>query len=224
MAVVHMTPKGKRQSILFIDGDAVGPVLNSDMLFLNIHEDDNLNEDKLTEVLQQYILPAGQKKALDLLLAEDRTESELQRRLIQAGYGGSVVASIMEYVKQFPYLNDVRYALNYMHSLGKKKSMLEIRHKLSEKGVSEDDFEKALEQYREERQDSSEDSGVCLSEEDMELETVRGLLHKKVVPGTALTRTQKEKLYASFLRKGFGYHTVRQALKEYPTDEESDEI
>lgn len=220
MALVHMVAKGKRQSILFIDGDAVGPVQNADMCFLSVQESDDISSNKLTEILQDYVLPAGRKKALDLLLAEDRTEIELKRRLIQAGYGESIVASIMEYVKQYPYLNDVRYALNYMRSVGTKKSLLEIRHKLTEKGVSDEDFEKALGQYREERQESMEGSSGELCEEDIEYEAVLTILHKKVAPGTPLTRAQKEKLYASLLRKGFGYHNVRKALKEYSTVDE----
>lgn len=224
MALVHLMPKGKRQSILFVDGDTVGPVSNSDLAFLSVRDGDEISNEKLTELLNSYILPTGQKKAMELLLAEDRTEKELIRRLMLAGYGESVTAAVMEYVKQYPYINDVRYALNYLHAVGRKKSMPEIRHKLSEKGISDADFESALAKYREERMDETGEEAEAFGEEEMELEAVRSLLQKKVKSADALTRAEKEKLYAFFLRKGFGYHTVRQVLKEYPTaDDDADD-
>lgn len=220
MPKVQLIPKGKRTFLLRLDGDDAGPVTGGEVLQYGLADGVPISDETVEKIVKEVLLPGGRKKAMDLLVAQFRTRAELRSRLLQAGYGEPVVDSVFEYLKQFPYLDDVRYALRYMESVGEKKSLLEIRSKLQEKGVSDADYETALERYRAERHDA--DSGAeadGLGSEDLETQTLRKLLAKKVPKGTPLTREEKEKLYASFLRKGFGYHTVRTVLKEYPTCE-----
>lgn len=235
MSQVQLVAKNKTVSIVYLDGESLAPVRKHDLSFLGIPEEGELSDTKLQLLLSEYVLPGGRKKAMDLLLAGDRTEKELCVRLAQDGYHASVIESVLTYVRQFHYLDDVRYALNYMQSKGSKSSMLEIRRKLSEKGVSEEDYEEALEKYRALRSESIERLGeddadadsmngdAELSDEAMELETLLKLMHKKVPEGVALTKEQKQKYYGYFLRKGFGYHTIRTVLKEYPTEDASEE-
>ena len=203
-----------------LDGDDAGPVTSGEVLQYGLADGVSVSEETVEQLVREVILPGGRRKAMDLLTAQFRTKSELRSRLLQAGYGEAVADSVFEYLKQFPYLDDVRYALRYMESVGEKKSLMEIRRKLQEKGVSDTDYETALEKYRAERRDADPGADADgLGNEDLETETLRKLLSKKVPKGTPLTREEKEKLYASFLRKGFGNHTVRTVLKEYPTCE-----
>lgn len=228
MPHIHIIPKGKRTAILLMDGENAGPLQSSDLLRYNLEDGGEITRELAERILTELILPAGKKKAMDLLLAQDRTKAELLRRLTQAGFGERIVSEVMEYIRQFPYLDDVRYAKNYLTSAAGKKSLSEIRHKLTEHGVSDEDYEQALAEYLEENatvlnpEDGDSASFETGSEEALEFETLRKLMRKKVPDGTALSKSQKEKLYASFLRKGFGYHTVRTVLKSYPTCEEGE--
>lgn len=224
MALVRLVPKGKTGALLSVDGDAVGPVRIKDMQFMNVSDGDDISEKKLAELLRDYVLPAGKKKALDLLLCSERTEYELRKRLLAEGYGDSVIDSVFTYVKQFPYLNDERFALNYLYSYGGKKSMAMLRAGLREKGVSEDLIESAVTQYTEERKAESNDADTPDEAEDLETKTLRNLIHKKAPEGTPLTRDQREKICTSFLRKGFSYSTIRHVLSEYPEYDPEDEV
>lgn len=224
MATVRLVPKGKTQSILFLDGETAGPVKNSDMAFLSVTDGADINGEKTEEILLNCILPAGKRKALDLLGVADRTEKELRDRLAEAGYGEAVIVYIMDYVKQFPYLNDSRYAYNYLYSFGGKKSLREIRQKLMEKGITDELYKDALARYLEDRKLAAEARGEDYDpDEDPELFAVRKLAYRKVAEGTPLSREQREKLSASLLRKGFPYGTVRRVVAEYPKAERSDE-
>lgn len=241
MPQVHLVPKGKQNALLYVDGELTAPVSNRDMVFWDISDGCEITDEKLLKLLNDCVLPAGRKKAMDLLLAQERTEAELRSRLLQSCYGGAVVDSVMEYVKQFPYLDDERYALHYMRSVGRRKSMLEIRQRLTEKAVSETDYENALSRYKAERCEEAYETVPVrnafglqkkavmpvtdeIDDEALEIETVRKLMHKKAPEGACLSKGEKEKLYASFLRKGFGYHSVRLVLKEYPTAESEDSV
>ena len=223
MATVRLVPKGKTKSILFLDGETVGPVKSADMAFLGIADGADISEEKIEEVLTDCVLPAGKRKALDLLGVADRTEKELRDRLSEAGYGDAVITHIMDYVKQFPYLNDSRYAYNYLYSFGEKKSFREIRQKLLEKGITDELYEDALARYLEDRKLAAESRGEDYdTDEDPELFAVRKLARRKVPEGTPLTREQRDKLSAALLRKGFPYGTVRRVVSEYPRNESSD--
>lgn len=54
------------------------------------------------------------KKALKLLEHMDRTEKGLYDRLLRAGFSEALAADAVAYVKDYGYVNDARYATNYI--------------------------------------------------------------------------------------------------------------
>ena len=70
------------------------------------------------------------KKAMLLLEHMDRTEKGLSDRLRQAGFSAEAVEGAMNYVRSYGYLNDERYAENYiafrMESKSRQKILQEI--------------------------------------------------------------------------------------------------
>ena len=56
----------------------------------------------------------ARKKAMRLLEHMDRTEKGLVDKLIQSGFSAEAAADAVAYVKDYGYINDSRYALNYI--------------------------------------------------------------------------------------------------------------
>ena len=56
----------------------------------------------------------ARKKALRLLEHMDRTEKGLTDRLLRAGFSEELAEDAVSYVKDYGYINDRRYALNYI--------------------------------------------------------------------------------------------------------------
>ena len=56
----------------------------------------------------------ARRKAMLLLEHMDRTEKGLSDRLRQAGFSAEATEDAMEYVRSYGYLNDLRYAENYI--------------------------------------------------------------------------------------------------------------
>ena len=65
----------------------------------------------------------------------DRTEKGLSDRLRQAGFSAEATEDAMEYVRSYGYLNDLRYAENYISFRMGTKSRQKILQELSGKGV-----------------------------------------------------------------------------------------
>ena len=59
----------------------------------------------------------ARRKAMLLLEHMDRTEKGLSDRLRQAGFSAEAVEDAMNYVRSYGYLNDDRYAENYISFL-----------------------------------------------------------------------------------------------------------
>ena len=62
------------------------------------------------------------RRAMRLLMSRDRSERELLERLGREGFGPEETGTALEYVKSYGYVNDRRYAENYVMSAGGKKS------------------------------------------------------------------------------------------------------
>ena len=75
------------------------------------------------------------KKALKLLEHMDRTEKGLSDRLRQAGFCTEAVEDAVAYVSSFGYVDDSRYAENYIAYRIQSKSRHKILQELLQKGV-----------------------------------------------------------------------------------------
>lgn len=140
------------------------------------------------------------KKAMDLLLRQDRTEKELSERLYRAGFSEKAAAAAIAYVSSFGYLDDLRYASNYLFYHKGHQSKKEIRFKLLNKGVPKDIIAQAMEEY---------------APED-EYEALRSQLGKRLKGKTVreLETKDKNKIIAYLSRKGYGIAAIRRAMEE----------
>lgn len=140
------------------------------------------------------------KKAMDLLLQQDRTEKELSERLCRAGFSEKAAAAAMAYVSSFGYIDDLRYASNYLAYHKGQRSKKELQFKLMNKGVPKDVIARAMEEY---------------TPED-EREALRNQLRKRL-KGKAvqeLELKEKNKITASLARKGYGITAIRKIMEE----------
>ena len=62
------------------------------------------------KILTEIVGKRAKKRALFLLERMDRTELQLCEKLRQNGYPEECVAAAVEYVKQYHYIDDLRYA------------------------------------------------------------------------------------------------------------------
>lgn len=83
-------------------------------------------------------------KALDLLLLNDRSEKMLRDKLKTYELPADAIDEAIEYVKSFNYVNDIRFAKNYVRRMAEFKSLTEIKFYLAQKGVDKDDIDEGV--------------------------------------------------------------------------------
>ncbi|MBQ4559974.1 MAG: regulatory protein RecX [Tyzzerella sp.] len=136
-------------------------------------------------------------KALSLLTYMDRTELQLRKKLKDNNFSDEVIEQAIAYVKSFGYINDAGYAERYVMNKQSAKSRQELYVALSQKGISKENIEHALE--------------TCYESEN-ELSTIYCLLEKKHYIAEEATEADKRRMYNYLLRKGFHREDVSKAL------------
>lgn len=147
-------------------------------------------------------------KAMSLLLQQDRTYNELQERLCRVGFSEQAVESAMSYVMSYGYIDDYRYASNYILFHKKSRSRKELWHKLKNKGIESDILTQVFEEY--ESSDEEEAIHNCLT---------KRLKSKRV---SDLSYEEQNKVIGYLARKGYALPAIKRvmrAFKEYESSE-----
>lgn len=142
-------------------------------------------------------------KALEILSYKMRSERELREKLVGYEYPPEDVEKAVEYVKSYGYINDSRYAEQYVASRGKQKGRSLLRMELIRKGIDPEDAEKAL--------DSMEES-----EED----TAYELILKKAGDPHFPDEKEYARIYRFLAGRGFKSSDISRALRRYKNEAE----
>lgn len=131
----------------------------------------------------------GRKKAMALLLHNDRTKWELCDKMKRAGFEQDVIEDALTYVESFHYIDDLRYAVRFAEIYCESRSIQRIRQDLMKRHVPEEYISIALESIE-------MDDSKALQKE------VRKLL-KNQEDLEALSYEARQKMAAKLYRKGF---------------------
>lgn len=138
-------------------------------------------------------------RCMHLLEKKDYTEQELRRKLEngRTPYGEEEIEAALEYVRGFHYVDDSRYAENYIEAMKSRKSKRQIQQELFQKGV---DREKIVEAF--------EEAGE-IPEEDQ----IRAWMRKRKFDPKNADLKEKQRMYAFLARRGFGREEISRAMQ-----------
>lgn len=134
--------------------------------------------------------------AMNRLVRRDYAISELREALMRNGFSQSLAQSGVDYACSYGYMDDERFASEYVISRKENSSRQMLVFRLREKGVSDDIIEKVLER-----------------EGPDEAENIRRIILKKYA-GTDLPEkgsADYQKLCRSLVRRGYSWRDISRA-------------
>ncbi len=142
-------------------------------------------------------------RAVNLLTYKPRSITELRERLLEKPWTNQeIVDEVIEKLKKYGYLDDIKFATDFAASkvrqkpIGKKR----LRMDLIKKKLDKETIEKALE---------------TTFEETPEGEIIDRAIAKRLrIKGKPVEQNDKKKFYDHLLRLGFGYDIVRDKMRE----------
>ena len=173
---------------MFYRGDLVGIDANDEAV---------IEEDIYNHLIFDILGKRAKKRAMFLLEKMDRTEKQLREKLQKNEYPLVCIDDAIDYVKKFHYLDDYRYAQNYIRYSQEKMSRGQITIKLIQKGVSKDVIQAALDQE-------------YISDE---LTQIYKLLEKKQFESCDSSSREFQRMYQFLLRRGFKSSDIMKAMK-----------
>ena len=136
-------------------------------------------------------------RALHILERSDRTEQELRAKL-ERNYRAEAVEDAIFYVKQYHYLDDRRYAVNYLNSRGRVKSRRQVEQELLyKKGISKEILEEARTE----------------AEPQDEREQIRRWMEKKQIHPETADPNELRRFYLFLMRRGFRSEDILSELR-----------
>lgn len=140
------------------------------------------------------------KKCGTLLARRDYTCARLREKLLSGGFEEEIADWAMEKLKEAHYLDDERYARNFIQAHWEDRSKLRIRTDLEERGVPSDILSEVLREESEERG------------EEAEIRQIRKLMEKRKFDPRNAEWEEKRKMQAYLYRKGYTSTSVRTAM------------
>lgn len=202
MIVTAIRSVTKQKFQVEIDGQLAFVLYKGELSRYKIKEEEELPLEVYDEILNTVLAKRAKLYAMHLLQKMDRTERELEMKLEKAAYPGEVIRIAVDYVKSYGYVDDRKYARNYIacHKDGKGRNRL--RAELYQKGVSKEIMESVLEES-----DFSDSA-----------EQIRGLIQKKKKEPGPFSEKEFRRLYGFLVRRGYETGAILQALREEGAD------
>ena len=168
-----------------------------EMSSFSIEKGKKITAQQYQELLEEVVGKRAKKRALHLLEQMDRTEKQLRDKLLANEYPQSCIDEAIAYVKGFHYLDDSRYASNYVRFSQEKMSRVQMKQKLMQKGIASSVIADAIEE------------GYVADE----MEQIMALLQKrKFVPEEA-DEKEFQRTYQYVMRRGFKSSDILKAMK-----------
>ena len=131
--------------------------------------------------------------------AYDSTRKGLEDKLRDGYYPDMCIDYALEYVTRFGYINDERFAENYVNFKAGNKPRRQIELKLKQKGVDADIISRVCDEFYE---DNS----------DIELEQAKAFVEKKHIDIENADYKELQKVKAALYRRGFSMDIINKTL------------
>ena len=205
MVVTDIKDYKKGRYEIFLNDEFAFVLYKSELKSNNISIGASLDDETISFINDNVLKKRCIKRAMNLLIKGDLTEMKLRSKLADSKYSADIIDEAIKYVKSYHYIDDRRYAMNYIVYKSSTDSKNTIRRKLIEKGVAKDIIDSCIEEYYVDDE----------LNRDTERKLIEQLVRKKFKDNSLPDNNMKQKLIASLMRKGFSYYDIEAVINDY---------
>ena len=195
MEITDIAPLDKKRRKVYIDGQYAFPLYMSELRKYNI-EAGAVLEENVYDAICSLLMRRVRERILYLIADYDRSEQNIRQKISMAGYRGSFVDDAIDSLKEYGYIDDLRFARYYAESMRdtKGRSAFAISRSLYEKGISRDVIDTVMGEL-----DIDEEAQIlkALSSKGYNEDNIRQIDDK-----------ERHKLISFLMRKGFSYDLI----------------
>lgn len=183
-----------------IDGEFRFALYKRELHTWHIREGEPVSEESVEEILSELLPRRAKLRGMNLLKSREYTEHQLREKLRQGLYPEAVIDEAAEYLKSYRYIDDRRYAKDYIVYYSESRSRGRIEQDLIRKGIAKSLIRTVYEED--------------LEKEELpdEISLMKKLLEKKNYREESADYQEKQKMRAFLYRKGFSPDNIEKIL------------
>lgn len=201
MIITEIAPYTKGRYKIYMDDEFAFVLYKGDISSCGLKAGEEVSEATFHTIMNEILPKRAFSRALNLLEHKDYTEREIRTKLTEGLYPDSVTDAAIDMLISNRFIDDLRYATRFVELHYVRESLLALKQKLSRHGIQKSVIDTAVERYREDHEDSGEES------------VLRGFISRKNIRIDELSFEEIQKLRLSLLRKGFSYEAIASVLK-----------
>ena len=202
--VTEIVEINKKKRRIYINYDSAFSLYVGEVRKYKIKKDLYIDKEIYDEIVNEILPKRAKLRAMNLLKDRDLTEYSLRGKLKEGYYPEDSIRIAIEYVKSYGYIDDRRYAQNYVNFKSVSKSRYQIKNLLLQKGLDKDLISEVCDEYYE-NSDNNENS---------ESKLIEKLIIKRKVDIINITREDKSKLLGYLTRRGFRIDLINGVISE----------
>lgn len=200
MIVTQMVGMSRSRYKIYVDGQFAFILYRGEVREFAIEEGKEISDACYRQIMTEVLPRRAKKRAMNLLESRDYTSGQLREKLRQGDYPDACIDEAIAYVESYGYVDDLRYAKDYITYHLEDKSRTRMEQDLMRKGIARDTISAAF--------DDLEQTGARQDEMAMILR----LLEKKKYDVRTATVQDRQRMYGFLYRKGFHGDAISRAL------------
>ena len=200
MTVMQLTALSRGRYRVQMEDSTAFVLYRGELAKLDIREGEDLPEETLCKIREEILPLRAKKRVMNLLQRRDYTTAGLREKLREGAYPEPCIEEAIAYAASYGYVDDARYAEDFIRYHLEKKSRTRIEQDLIRKGIHRELIGEVFEKLAAE--------GTAQDEESM----ISVLLQKKNYDARTATGQEKQRMYAFLYRRGFHSEAINRAL------------
>lgn len=200
MLVTQISEVTKSRFRVYIDGQFAFVLYKGELRQFHIRDGQELSEESYRHIMTQILPKRAKLRSMNLLQSKDYTRKQLEDKLKQGDYPQECIDEALAYVESYRYIDDRRYAKDFIEYHLQTRSRMRIETDLMKKGIAKDIIRQVF--------DELNDMGIGQDETAM----IRDLLTKRKYCVDTASRQEQQKMYGYLYRRGFSQDAIMKAL------------
>ena len=134
----------KKRSKVYLDEEFAFLLYKGELSEYKIMQGENITDDVYHKIVAEVLVKRAKKRCLNLLQKKNYTEYKLREKLREGLYSPEMIDEAIAYVKSFHYIDDYRYACDYIFFHKESETKKKIEEKLRIKGIEQDILQQAF--------------------------------------------------------------------------------
>lgn len=200
MLVQKIQDLGKNRITISLENGFSFVLYKGELRLYKLKENEEISQEAYDEIMNVVLPKRAKLRAMNLLKVRPYTVKGLTDKLKDGGYPDDIIKIAIDYVSSYHYLDDLRYAREYIYTYKDRKNKKTLIYDLMNKGVLKDLIYEALEE------ELAEDEYILEEKQILEF------INKKKYSASNATYEEKMKLLSSLYRKGFNVEHAKKLL------------